>query len=41
MVNDISEACLIILITEGLANPLKGLVKSHQPTTLQDTMDQT
>ena len=41
MVNDVSKYHLVILFIEILANPLKGLVKPHQPSTLQDAMDNT
>ena len=41
MVNDVLESLLVIMFTEGLAKPLKGLVKAHQPSTLQDAMDKT
>ena len=41
MVTDISESRLILLFTEGLVEPLKGLVKTYQPTTLQEAMTRT
>ena len=34
MVMDITEPCLIMLFTEGLAEPLHGWVKTYKPTTL-------
>ena len=41
MVTDISKSRLILLFTEGLAEPLKGLVKAYRPTTLQEAMSRT
>ena len=41
MVTDISESRLILFFTEGLAEPLKGLVKDYRPTTLQEAMSKT
>ena len=41
MVTDISKVRLILLFTEGLAEPLKGLVKAYQPSTLQEAMRRT
>jgi len=38
MVSDISEAMLIMLFIEGLAEPLRGWVKAYKPITLQDTI---
>jgi hypothetical protein len=38
MVTDISEARLVMLFTEGLAEPLRGWVKAYKPTTLQDAV---
>ena len=32
---------LVLLFIEGLAEPLKGLVKYHKPTTLEDAMSLT
>ena len=32
---------LVFLFTEGLTEPLKGLVKSHKPTNLNDAMSLT
>ena len=34
-------ARLVLLFTEGLIEPLKGLVKSHKPATLKDAMNLT
>ena len=33
--------CLVLLFTEGLIEPLRGLVKSHKPTTLKEAMNLT
>ena len=41
MVIDISESSLILLFTEGLAEPLKGLVKAYRPITLQEAVSRT
>jgi hypothetical protein len=38
MVTDISKARLVMLFTEGLAEPLRGWVKAYKPTTLQDVV---
>ena len=38
MVNDISEARLIMLFAEGLSEPLRGWVKAFKPITLQDAI---
>ena len=38
MVIDISEARLILLFTEGLDEPLRGLVKAYRPTNLQEAV---
>ena len=38
MVIDISKARLILLFTEGLVEPLKGLVKAYRPTTMQEAV---
>jgi hypothetical protein len=38
MVTDISEARLVMLFTEGLAEPLRGWVKAYKPTMLQDAV---
>ena len=32
---------LVLLYIEGLVEPLKGLVKSHNPTTLKDAINLT
>jgi hypothetical protein len=37
-VTDISEPRLIMLFTEGLTEPLRGLVKAYRPPTLQDAI---
>ena len=41
MVSEISESRLILLFTEGLAEPLKRLVRDYRPTTLQEAMSRT
>ena len=41
MVTNISKARLILLFVEGLVEPLKGLVKSYRPSTLQDAQNRT
>lgn len=38
MVSDISESKRVFMFIEGLIKPLKGLVKSNIPTTLQDVV---
>ena len=38
MVTDISEARLVMMFTEGLAEPLRGWVKAYKPTSLQDAV---
>ena len=40
MVTDITEPCLIMLFTEGLAELLRGWVKAYKPATLQDAIGQ-
>ena len=40
-VADVSMGRLVLLFTEGLAEPLRGLVKAHKPTTLKDAMSLT
>ena len=35
---DILEPRLIMLFTEGLTKPLRGLVKAYRPPTLQDAI---
>jgi hypothetical protein len=40
-VTDISEHRLVMLFTEGLAEPLRGWVKAFKPTTLQDAIMKT
>ena len=40
-VDDVYMEMLVLLFTEGLAEPLKGLVKSHNPTSLNDAMSLT
>ena len=37
----VSIGRLVFIFTEGLVEPLKGLVKSHKPTTLKDAMNLT
>ena len=39
MLSDVSMARLVLLFTEGLTEPLRGLVKSHKPATLKDAMN--
>lgn len=41
MVTDISEARLVMLFVEGLAEPLHGWVKSFEPTTLHASINKT
>jgi len=41
MVSDVSMARLVLLFTEGLTEPLRGLMKSHKPSTLKDAMNLT
>ena len=41
MVFDVSMDRLVLLFTEGLTEPLRGLVKPHNPTTLKDAMNLT
>ena len=41
MVYDVSMARLVLQFTEGLTEPLKGIVKSHNPSTLKDAMNLT
>ena len=41
MVSDVSMSRLVLLFTEGLTEPLRGLVKAHKPTTLKDAMNLT
>jgi hypothetical protein len=38
MATDISKQRLVMLFTEGLAEPLKGWVKAFMPATLQDAI---
>ena len=40
-VTNVSMGILVILFIEGLEEPLKGLVKSHNPTSLNDAMSLT
>ena len=40
-VDDVSMGRLVFLFTEGFSEPLKGLFKSHNPTTLKDAMSLT
>ena len=41
IVSDVSMARLVSLCTEGLRGPLRGLMKSHKPATLKDSMNLT
>ena len=41
MVSDVSMDRLFLFFIEGLIEPLRGLVKSHKPTTLKDAMNLT
>ena len=41
MVSDVSVARLVLLFTKGLTKTLRGLLKSHNPTTLKDAMNLT
>ena len=41
MVPDLSTAWMIYMFVEGLAEPLRGLVKSTRPATLQDAIRRT
>ena len=36
LVTDISERRLVVLFMDGLSEPLRGWVKGHDPTTLQE-----
>jgi len=38
MVPDLSESRRIVMFVDGLAEPLRGLVRSNRPTTLQDAV---
>jgi hypothetical protein len=38
MVQDVSQARLMILFTEGLMEPLRGWVKDFKPTNLHDAI---
>ena len=38
MVPDLSEARRVFMFVEGLPKPLRELVKSNRPTTLQDAV---
>jgi hypothetical protein len=40
-VTDISEPRLVMLLTEGLTEPLRGWVKAYHPHSLQDTLRRT
>ena len=40
-VDDVSLGRLVLLFTEVLSEPLKGLVKAYKPTTLKDAMSLT
>ena len=41
MVSDVLMARLVLLFTKGLKEPLKGLMKTHEPATLKDAMNLT
>ena len=41
MVPDLSAARMIYIFVEGLAEPLRGLVRSTRPATLQDAISRT
>ena len=41
MVFDVSMDRLVLLFTEGLIERLRGIMKSHKPTTLKDAMNLT
>ena len=41
MVFDVSMYRLVLLFTKGLEEPLRGLVKSHELSTLDDEMNLT
>ena len=41
MVADVSMDRLVLFFTEGLIEPLIGVVKSHNPSTLKDAMNLT
>ena len=41
IVIDISNTRFVLLFIEGLAKPLKGFVKSYNPTNFQDAMNKT
>ena len=41
MVPDLSAARMIYMFVEGLAEPLRGLVRSTRPATLQDAISRT
>ena len=41
MVPDLSTAQMIYMFVEGLAEPLRGLVRSTRPATLQDAVSRT
>ena len=38
---DVSMDILVLLLTKGFIEPLRGLVKSHKPSTLKDSMNLT
>ena len=40
-VDDVSMGRLVLMFTKGLVEPLKGLFKSHKPTTLKDARNLT
>ena len=41
MVSDVSMSRLVLLFTEALTKPLRGVMKSHNPTTLKDSINLT
>ena len=41
MVTNILESRLILLFTEGLTEPLKGMVKDYKPTTMKEVVSRT
>ena len=41
MVSDVSMARLVLLFTNGLKEPLRGLLKSHKLSTFKDAMNLT
>ena len=41
MVPDLSAARMVYMFMEGLSEPLRGLVRSNRPATLQDAISRT